>query len=119
MIRQLRADHTCAEIAHKLNRDGYLSKRGKKFTKSNIVRLCDVYNIQPVSPEILHARKAATLADGRISLGEAASLLNMNLSTVRYLCVKGDLNAIKSAAGSNWRVLLSSDDIKRMKKRAA
>jgi DNA invertase Pin-like site-specific DNA recombinase len=95
-IRALAPTHTDAQLATVLNREGYTTGLGGTFSRTKVQWLRWRYRLPKTCPD-QPPRPDAPRADGRYSARAAASLLNVDVSTIADWCATGRLDALQDA----------------------
>jgi len=89
-VRALAPTHTDAQIAMRLNAEGYTPGLGGTFTRAKVQWLRWRYRLPKTRPE-QRAPADAPRADGRYSARAAAERLNVDVSTIADWCKAGRL----------------------------
>jgi DNA invertase Pin-like site-specific DNA recombinase len=105
-IRVLAADHTDQQIALALNAEHCRSGMGGAFTPSKVQWIRYRYAIATGCPESPAACPSGQRRDGRYSAQAAATLLNVDVSTIAAWCCAGTLEAVRAQPhGPRWITL--------------
>jgi hypothetical protein len=105
-VRELSATHTNAQITAILNEEGERAGMGGSLTVSKIEWIGSAYHIPAGCPERPKAAPTGQRGDGRYSAKAAASLLNVDVSTIAEWCKTGRLESVRSTPlGPHWITL--------------
>jgi hypothetical protein len=105
-IRILAPRQTDQQIAALLNTEGRHAGMGGAFTASKVQWVRSTYAIPTGCPEGPAACPTGQRNDGRYTAKAAASLLNVNVSTIAAWCETGRLDAIRAQPhGPRWIAL--------------
>jgi DNA invertase Pin-like site-specific DNA recombinase len=115
-IKVLALDHTDSQIAFLLDREGFRSGTGSRFTRNIISQLRYSYSIISRCPEAPAACAEGYRADGRCSARTAGEMLNVNVSTIADWCQSGTLDGIQSAPYAPWWIKLTPEIIAGLRK---
>jgi len=115
-LRALAADTPDRQIAETLDREGFRSGTGQRFTTNIVKQLRYSYSIPSGCPDGPVASAQGYRADGRCSSKTAADLLNVNVSTIAAWCQSGLLEGIQSGPHGPWWILLTPETIVRLRK---
>jgi len=89
LVRRLGPTHTNADLAALLNGDGYLTGAGRPFDVTAVANLRSYHRIAPVG----------TLADGEITVADAAQRLGVTTTTIYGWVHTGALTARRGPGG--------------------
>jgi hypothetical protein len=115
-LRTLAADTPDRQIAEFLDREGFRSGTGHRFTTNIVKQLRYSYSISSGCPDGPIASVEGYRADGRCSSKTAADLLNVNVSTIAAWCQSGLLDGIQSVPHGPWWIKLTPETIARLGK---
>jgi DNA invertase Pin-like site-specific DNA recombinase len=115
-LRALAADTPDGKIAEILDREGFRSGTGHRFTTNIVKQLRYSYSIPSGCPDGPVASAQGYRADGRCSSKVAADLLNVNVSTIAAWCQSGILDGIQSGPHGPWWIQLTPESIARLRK---
>jgi len=115
-LRTLAADTPDRQIAAILDREGFRSGTGHRFTTNLVKQLRYSYSIASGCPDGPVASAQGYRADGRCSAKVAADLLNVNVSTIAAWCQSGLLEGIQSGPHGPWWIKLTPEAIARLRK---
>jgi hypothetical protein len=115
-LRALAADTPDRQIAEILDREGFRSGTGHRFTMKIVKQLRYSYFIPSGCPDGPAASAEGYRADGRCSSKAAAELLNVNASTIADWCQSGILDGIQAAPHGPWWIKLTPEIIARLRK---
>ena len=115
-IQQWAPTHSDASIASLLNEDGYHAGGGGVFTAKKVQSLRYDYQIEAGCPQGPAACPTGQRGDGRYSARTAATLLNINVSTIAKWCETGRLECVQTAPhGPRW-ISLTPERIAELRK---
>jgi DNA invertase Pin-like site-specific DNA recombinase len=115
-IQQWAPTHADASIASLLNEDGYRAGGGGVFTAKKVQSLRYDYQIEAGCPQGPAACPTGQRGDGRYSARTAATLLNVNISTIATWCETGRLDSVQSVPhGPRW-ITLTPERIAELRK---
>jgi hypothetical protein len=112
----LAADTPDRQIAEILDREGFRSGTGHRFTTNIVKQLRYSYSIPSGCPDGPVASAEGYRADGRCSSKVAAELLKVNVSTIAAWCQSGILDGIQSGPHGPWWIKLTPETIARLRK---
>jgi hypothetical protein len=115
-LRALAANTADRQIAEILDREGFRSGTGHRFTTNIVKQLRYSYSIPSGCPDGPVASAQGYRADGRCSAKVAADLLNVNVSTIAAWCQSGILDGIQSGPHGPWWIQLTPEIIGRLRK---
>jgi len=115
-LRALAADTPDRQIAEILDREGFRSGTGHRFTTNIVKQLRYSYSISSGCPDGPVASDEGHRADGRCSSKVAADLLHVNVSTIAAWCQSGILDGIQSVPHGPWWIQLTPETIARLRK---
>lgn len=115
-IKALATEHTDRQIAALLDREGFRSGTGSRFTQNIVKQLRYTYSVVSGCPEGPVACAGGYRADGRCSAKTAAESLNVNVSTIADWCQSGTLDGIQSAPHAPWWIKLTPEIITSLRK---
>jgi hypothetical protein len=115
-LRALAADTPDRQIAEILDREGFRSGTGHRFTTNIVKQLRYSYSIPSGCPDRPIAPTQGHRADGRCSTKVAADLLQVNVSTIAAWCQSGILDGIQSGPHGPWWIKLTPETITRLRK---
>jgi|HubBroStandDraft_1064217.scaffolds.fasta_scaffold08331_4 DNA invertase Pin-like site-specific DNA recombinase len=115
-IGALTADHTDQQIAKQLNEEGCRSGRGGLFTAKKVGWIRQVHGICSGCPAGPAACQKGQRGDGRWTAQAAAQALNVTVSTIAAWCQGKRLDGIQAVPHGPWWVLLTPEDITRLRK---
>jgi DNA invertase Pin-like site-specific DNA recombinase len=115
-IRTLAADTTDQRIAAILDREGFRSGTGRRFTTHIVKQIRYMYSIPIGCPDRPAACADGHRADGRCTARVAAERLNVTVSTIADWCQSGLLDGIQSASHGPWWIRLTPGAIARLLK---
>jgi DNA invertase Pin-like site-specific DNA recombinase len=115
-LRALAANTPDRQIAEILDREGFRSGTGHRFTTNIVKQLRYSYSIPSGCPDGPVASAEGYRADGRCSSKTAADLLNVNVSTIAAWCQSGILDGIQSVPHGPWWIQLTPETIARLRK---
>lgn len=97
-VRELATSRTDAEIAEELNQQGFLTGKGRKFTKDavNWIR----WKFQIGKPTVAHP--TGIRADGCYSTKALAQKLGVGIHTIHYWREKGIVEASQETSNGSW-----------------
>jgi Recombinase zinc beta ribbon domain len=102
-VRELAVTQTDEQIAEHLNVEHFRSGSGGTFTAKKVQWIRFVYHIQSGCPHGPAACPSGQRGDGRYSARAAATLLNVNVSTIASWCETGQLDGVQTAPrGPRW-----------------
>jgi hypothetical protein len=102
-VRELAVTQTDEQIAEHLNVEHFRSGSGGTFTAKRVQWIRFVYHIQSGCPHGPAACPSGQRGDGRYSARAAATLLNVNVSTIASWCETGQLDGVQTAPrGPRW-----------------
>ena len=110
-LRTLAADTPDRQIAEILDREGFRSGTGQRFTTNIVKQLRYSYSIPSGCPDGPVASAQGYRADGRCSSKVAADLLQVNISTIAAWCQSGMLDGIQSGPHGPWWIKLTPETI--------
>lgn len=115
-VRVLAPRHTDRQIAALLNEEGLVSGTGNRFTKARVAWIRYAYGIASGCPEAPGASSAGQRGDGRYSAKAAATLLNVDVSTIAAWCREGRLDSVRGTPrGPRW-IRLTEEEIAALRK---
>ncbi len=115
-VRTLASTHTDAQIAAQLNEEGEHAGMGGSLTASKIAWIRYAYHIPLACPERPSAAPTGQRGDGRYSAKAAASLLNVDVSTIALWCRTGRLESVRTMPfGPRW-ITLTPEIIEALRK---
>lgn len=115
-VRALAPTHTDAQIAAQLNEEGERAGMGGIFTASKVEWIGSAYHIPLACPERPSAAPTGQRGDGRYSAKAAASLLNVDVSTIALWCRTGQLESVRTLPlGPRW-ITLTPEIIETLRK---
>src|SRR5262249_2505544 len=106
-------DHQVAEI---LDRAGFRSGTGQRFTTNIVKQLRYSYSIPSGCPDRPVASAEGPRADGRWSAKAAAERINVTVSTIADWCQSGILDGIQATPHGPWWIQLTPEIIARWRK---
>jgi Recombinase zinc beta ribbon domain len=115
-LRALAADTPDRQIAEILDREGFRSGTGHRFTTNIVKQLRYSYSIPSGCPDRPIASTQEHRADGRCPAKVAAELLNVTVSTIADWCQSGLLDGIQAASHGPWWIKLTPESIARLRK---
>ena len=115
-LRALAADTPDRQIAEILDREGFHSGTGHRFTTNIVKQLRYSYFIPSGCPDRPIASTQGHRADGRCSAKVAAELLNVTVSTIADWCQSGILDGIQAASHGPWWIQLTPESIAGLRK---
>jgi DNA invertase Pin-like site-specific DNA recombinase len=115
-LRALAADTPDRQIAAMLDREGFRSGTGHRFTTNIVKQLRYSYAIPSGCPDGPAAAAEGYRADGRCCAKVAAERLNVNVSTIAAWCQSGILDGIQSGPHGPWWIKLTPEIIARLRK---
>jgi DNA invertase Pin-like site-specific DNA recombinase len=115
-IRVLAADHSDDQIAAELNAEGWKSGCGGSFTASKVQWVRYAHRIPSGCPSGPAACKLTERGDGRCSARTAATILNVDVSTIADWCKSARLDSIQATPhGPRW-IRLTPEVIEHLRK---
>jgi hypothetical protein len=117
-LRALATDTADRQIAEILDREGFRSGTGHRFTTNIVKQLRYSYAIPSGCPDGPVATAEGYRADGRCCSKIAAELLQVNVSTIAAWCQSGLLDGIQSGPHGPWWIKLTPEIIARLRKPA-
>jgi DNA invertase Pin-like site-specific DNA recombinase len=114
-VRELAPDHTDTQIAEQLNMEGLLTRRGERYTKTAVTFLRRREGIPNSCPEQFYRSDLEQRGDGRYSLKALVRLLGIRKQRINKMCTEGSLDAIRAKPGGPWWILISPEEISRLK----
>ncbi len=115
-LRTLAVDTTDGRIAEILDREGFRSGTGQRFTTNIVKQLRYSYSIPSGCPDRPAACADGPRADGRYTARAAAEMLNVTVSTIADWCQSGVLDGIQSASHGPWWIRMTPEVIARLRK---
>jgi DNA invertase Pin-like site-specific DNA recombinase len=116
-VEELNAAHKMDhEIAEELNREGFTSARGGRFTRMNVSRLRKLSAL-PAARLNAGGENQARWPDGSYSVQGAAQALGVTPQTVFNYLWQGRLQGHQIAKGLPWRIDLSHEQITEVRAR--
>ena len=115
-LRALAVDTSDRQIAKILDREGFRSGTGRRFTQNIVKQLRYTYSIVSGCPEGPAACAPDSRADGRCSAKIAAERLNVDVSTIADWCQSGILDGMQSGPHGPWWIKLTPELIARLRK---
>jgi hypothetical protein len=115
-LRALASNTPDRPIAEILDREGFRSGTGHRFTTNIVKQLRYSYSIPSGCPDGPVASAQGYRADGRCCAKVAAGLLNVNVSTIAAWCQSGILDGIQSGSHGPWWIKLTPETIARLRK---
>jgi DNA invertase Pin-like site-specific DNA recombinase len=115
-VRQLASTHTDRQIAEQLNQAGFTPGMAGSFSKGKVQWIRHAYKIISGCPEAPGLCPTGQRGDGRYSAKAAATLLNVDVSTIADWCEVGRLDCVRARPhGPRW-ITLTPEIIARLGK---
>jgi len=115
-VRQLAPTCTDRQIAERLNQENFTPGMGSSFTKGKVQWIRHAYKIASGCPEAPGLCPTGQRGDGRYAAKAAATLLNVDVSTIADWCESGRLDCVRAKPrGPRW-ITLTPEIIARLRK---